>query len=61
MKLIDSEEEVSDIYSIYNSTIAEEKKFSTVGNEVMFLREGYRKDCYLPSLNSYNYFNPDKE
>ena len=59
MQLIDSEEPAAPVvlalssYFPFNQT-------STVGNEAMFLLEGYRTGRYPPALCSLYYFKPDR-
>lgn len=60
MQLIDSREPAAPVFSAFSSFIPEEP--STVGNEAMFLVEGFRSGYYPTALSSLYYFNgnPDE-
>jgi hypothetical protein len=59
MKEIDSKDPAAPVVSPLSSywPISET---STVGNEALFLLEGYRTGKYPPALSSLYYFNPDR-
>lgn len=60
MTLIDSQEPASPVVSLLSSYYPFNQT-STVGNEAMFLIEGYRTGRYPPRLSSLYYFNGSPE
>lgn len=60
MKLIDSKDAIIPVVSIISSYMPL-NKMSTVGNEAMFLIEGYKKDRYPPGICSVYGFNGNPE
>ena len=59
MQEIDSEEPAAPVVSPISS-YCPENQTSTVGNEALFLLEGYRTGKYPPDLCSVYYFNPNR-
>ncbi|MBT8506963.1 hypothetical protein AZH53_00775 [Methanomicrobiaceae archaeon CYW5] len=59
MHEIDSEEPAAPVVSPISS-YCPENQTSTVGNEALFLLEGYRAGKYPPALCSLYYFNPNR-
>jgi len=59
MELIDSKEPCLNVVSMYSSTLP--FKLSTVGNEAIFLIQGFRKNRYPPQLTSMNISSSEKE
>jgi hypothetical protein len=60
MKLVDSKEPAAPVVSAVSSYLPFKEK-STVGNEAMFLIEGYRQKRYPPTLCSVYYFKGNPE
>jgi hypothetical protein len=59
MQQIDSDEPAASVVSPISSYIPFDEN-STVGNEAMFLLEGYRTGRYPPALSSLHYFHPNR-
>ncbi len=59
MGRIDSEEPAAPVVSLLSSYMPFNQT-STVGNEAMFLLEGYRQGRYPPALCSLHYFHPNR-
>jgi len=59
MKVIDSKEPAAPVVSPLSSYWPSNQT-STVGNEALFLLEGYRTGDYPPGLCSLNYFRPER-
>lgn len=59
MQMIGSEEPAAPVVSALSSYFPFNQT-STVGNEAMFLLEGYRTGRYPPALCSLHYFKPDR-
>jgi hypothetical protein len=59
MQQIDSDEPAASVVSPISSYIPFDEN-STVGNEAMFLLEGYRTGRYPPVLSSLHYFHPNR-
>lgn len=61
MQLIDSQEPAAIVVSGLSSSWPRKGDVSTIGNEVLFLIEGFRKGHYPPSLSSLSYLEYDRE
>jgi len=59
INLINSQEPCSPVMSIFSSTIP--TKLSTIGDEAMFMIEGFRAKRYPPRPNSRTYTSKEKE